>query len=152
LDRFLRARSILFRGESVVDCIFCKIVKREMEANLIYEDEHTVAFLDMNPRNIGHTLVIPKAHYETIFEIPEDVIASVYRTVKRISGPLKRAVDADGMNTIQSNIVAQGVNHFHTHVLPRFWDDGMPIVWESHNAADKVELMAIAEKVKRLIG
>jgi histidine triad (HIT) family protein len=134
-----------------MDCIFCNVAKHEIEANVIYEDEHTLAFLDRNPRNPGHTLVIPKEHYETIFEMPEEDIAHIYRVVKKISKPLKKAVEADGINVIQSNIVSQGVHHFHTHVLPRFWDDGIPIVWESHRAMDKAELMAIAEKVKRLI-
>ncbi|TAL47883.1 HIT family protein [archaeon] len=134
------------------DCIFCKIVSKEIAANVIYEDTNTIAFLDLNPRNPGHTLVITKQHYATIFEIPEEIIADVYRTVKKISKPLKETVNADGMNTVQSNIVSQGVHHFHTHVIPRFWDDNMPIVWESHHAADRVELMAIAEKVKRLLG
>ncbi len=132
-------------------CIFCQIANKEVAADIVYEDGQTMAFLDVMPRNKGHTLVIPKEHYETIFEIPEDLMVEVYKTVKKVSMAARKAVNADGLNTIQSNIVTQGVPHFHVHVLPRFRGDNIPIVWESHLRADKMELRTVAERIKRLI-
>jgi histidine triad (HIT) family protein len=135
----------------VENCIFCRIVDKIEKAHMIYEDNYSVAFLDIKPRNIGHTLVIPKMHFETIFDIDEDIIAHIYRVVKKLAPIIVKAVGADGVNTIQSNIVSQGIKHFHVHILPRFFNDGMPIVWESGKFANEEELMIIEKKIKSLI-
>ena len=133
------------------NCIFCKIVEKGIPASIVYEDDRVLAFLDIRPRNVGHTLVIPKSHAATIFDISEDDIANLYKVVQKISFAVKKAVNAEGINIIQSNIVSQGVPHFHTHVLPRFFDDEMPIVWESNNEAEQEELDEVAEKIRAVI-
>jgi histidine triad (HIT) family protein len=120
-------------------------------SSTIYEDEKVLALLDIMPRNPGHTLVIPKAHRENIFEIREDEIGHLYEIVKKVAHAIKKAVDADGVSIVQSNGVSQGVMHFHTHVIPRYFDDGMPIVWEGHEQAKKRDLDIIAEKIKDVL-
>ena len=133
------------------DCIFCKIVEGSLPAYKVYEDSEFLAFLDIRPRNTGHILVIPKKHVQTIFEISEEDIAELYKTVRKISIAAKKAVDADGIIIIQSNIISQGISHFHTHVLPRFFDDGMPIVWESNVEIENEELEKVAEKIRNAV-
>lgn len=135
----------------VEDCIFCKIASGKQKAHVIYEDGLVVAFLDIRPRNPGHTLVITKKHVETILEIDEKTMGELYKVVRRLAPFIVKAVGADGVNVIQSNRVAQGINHFHTHILPRFFNDGMPIVWESMNVAKDEELSIVEQRIKSSI-
>jgi histidine triad (HIT) family protein len=135
----------------MVECIFCKIVRKESKAHILYEDSSVIAFLDIKPRNPGHTLVIPGKHFETIFDIDEETMGKVYKVVKNLAPIIVNAVKADGVNIIQSNIVSQGVNHFHTHVIPRFFHDGMPIVWEFGRKASEEELSVVEKKIKGMM-
>lgn len=130
-------------------CIFCQIVEKKEPASIIYEDDKVMAFLDVMPRNPGHVLVIPKAHRENIFEITEDEIGHLYKIVRKVAIAVKKAVDAEGVSIVQSNKVSQGFLHFHTHVVPRYFDDGMPIVWEGDERVDDKELDKIAEEIRR---
>lgn len=108
------------------DCIFCRIVKNEIPSKKVYEDGVSFAFLDINPRNPGHTLVIPKRHYETIFDIPEERAGEFFESVKRVAGMVKNGTKAQGLNITQSNGSAAGqiVSHLHFHVIPRFANEG----------------------------
>jgi histidine triad (HIT) family protein len=103
-------------------CIFCRIARKQAPASCVYEDEKVMAFLDVRPLNEGHTLVIPKAHYDTIFEIPEELIAYLHCIVKRVSFAVKKAVKADGISIFQQNGKAAGqeIFHLHVHVVPRY--------------------------------
>jgi len=103
-------------------CIFCRIARKQAPASIVYEDETTLAFLDINPLSEGHTLVIPREHYATIFDAPEELIAHVHRVVKRVALAVKEATKADGISIIQQNGHAadQDVFHLHVHVIPRF--------------------------------
>jgi len=106
-------------------CSFCKIVSREDPASIIYEDDLVLAFMDLHPANVGHTLVVPKEHWETIYDIPEKVLSSLFVVVKRISVAVKKVVGAEGVSILQFNGRASGqsVMHFHVHVIPRFRGD-----------------------------
>lgn len=108
------------------DCLFCKIVKGEIPAKKVYEDSNSFAFLDINPRNPGHTLVIPKRHYETIFDIPSSEAGKLFESVRKIAGMVKNGMNAHGINISQSNGKAAGqiVSHLHVHVIPRFVTEG----------------------------
>lgn len=108
------------------DCIFCRIVRREAPAHIIYEDEHTLAFLDIYPLTEGHTMVIPAGHYGTLEETPAEEIARVFTTVQRVSEALRRALGAEATTVGINNGRAAGqvVPHLHVHVLPRFSGDG----------------------------
>lgn len=138
------------------DCIFCNIVEKKSDAEIVYEDEEVIALLDIKPFKPGHTLVIPKEHFETIYDIPEDVIAHLYKVVRKVAIAVKKAVNAEGINIIQSNERAglQGIFHFHTHVIPRYFGDKLSrlgAVWESNVQAERKELTPVAEKIRRLI-
>jgi len=132
------------------NCIFCKIVAGAIPSFRIYEDELTQAFMDINPANDGHCLVIPKAHYPTIFAIPGDAFAAVSRTAVRIANAVNRALVPDGINLLQANGpgAAQSVFHLHIHVLPRRHDDGLLLNW-TPKPGDRTRIAEIAEQIKR---
>ncbi len=110
-----------------MDCIFCKIIKGEIPSHKIYGDEHTFAFLDINPISNGHTLVIPKHHHENLLTASEEDTALVAKTVKKIANAVKKTFNADGVNILQANGTAAGqsVFHYHVHVVPRMENDGL---------------------------
>ncbi len=111
------------------ECLFCKIVKGELPSSKIYEDEDTLAFLDLFPVNKGHSLVIPKEHYETIFDVPSDILSKVSSVMKNVADAVKKGVNADGISIAQSNgkDAGQVISHIHFHIMPRFKDDGLKL-------------------------
>jgi histidine triad (HIT) family protein len=134
------------------DCIFCKIVEGEIPCKLIYEDESTMAMLDINPGAPGHTLVLPKKHYDTIFDMPQEEICGMFRTVALVSKAINGAIKPDGVNVFQNNRLAAGqiVNHVHVHIFPRFRGDGIDFKWR-RVVLDSEDLDRIAEKIKEKI-
>ncbi len=102
------------------NCVFCQIIRKQSPANIVYEDEQVVAFLSHRPVNVGHTLVVPKKHYENIYEIPEDKTAYLFRVVKRVASAVRDTVDAEGIRIVQNNGEAAGqvVFHLHVHIIP----------------------------------
>lgn len=108
-----------------MECIFCNIRDRKAEAEIIFEDEHVLAFLDVQPVNYGHTLVIPKKHYDNFLTVPKDELGKLIRASQFIAGVVKRSLNADGFNVISNNgnPAGQSVYHFHFHIIPRFNND-----------------------------
>jgi len=106
-------------------CPFCGIASGKASASLVYEDAAVLAFMDLNPASIGHTLVVPREHWENIYEIPETVLADIFSVVKRVSAAVKKTVGAEGISILQLNgrAAGQAVMHFHVHVIPRFRGD-----------------------------
>ncbi|MEX2514526.1 MAG: HIT family protein [Candidatus Paceibacterota bacterium] len=106
--------------------VFEKIIAGEIPCYKVYEDDETFAFLDADPINPGHTLVIPKEPHKDIYEIPEASFLAVMRTVHKLAPVIREAVGADGINIGQNNEPAAGqeVFHFHVHIMPRFEGDG----------------------------
>jgi histidine triad (HIT) family protein len=107
------------------DCIFCKIVAGDLPAEKIDEDEHTLAFMDINPWTRGHALVIPKEHHKNLYEVDPEVLARTVTAAQRLSLRMRDALGADGVNLLNSCEPAawQTVFHLHIHVIPRFEDD-----------------------------
>jgi histidine triad (HIT) family protein len=101
-------------------CTFCKIVHKEAPASPVYGDDKVIAFLSVQPINIGHALVVPKKHYENIYEIPEEEVAHLYKIVKKVAYAVKNAVSAEGIRIVQNNGEAAGqvMFHLHVHVIP----------------------------------
>jgi histidine triad (HIT) family protein len=95
-------------------------VQKEAPASIVYEDDKVIAFLSIQPINVGHTLVVPKAHYENIYEIPEEEVAYLYKIVKKLAHAVKKAVDAEGTRIVQNNGEAAGqvIFHLHVHIIP----------------------------------
>ena len=108
------------------DCIFCKIIEKEIPSKILYENNETIAFLDNFPISQGHTIVIPKKHYTNLETIPINVLYGVMETVKIVSNLIYKNLNIDGYNILQNNYKAAGqvINHFHVHIIPRSNDDG----------------------------
>jgi len=118
------------------NCVFCKIVAGQIPSYKVYEDEQTLAFLDIKPTSAGHTLVVPKKHYANLEEVPEDVLAAVIKTVKKIGKSLKDNLPTAGYNISENNdpIAGQIIPHLHFHVVPRTSNDGFKL-WPQRNYA-----------------
>jgi histidine triad (HIT) family protein len=131
------------------DCIFCKIVAGEMPAEVVQEDEHTVAFMDINPWTRGHALVIPRNHSKDLLEIADEDLAHTASAAKRLAARMTERLDADGVNLLNACGPAawQTVFHFHIHVIPRYEDDPLQLPTRPQEA-DKDELAAVAGELR----
>lgn len=131
----------------MTDCIFCKIVNGEVPAKKIYEDEKTIAFLSIEPLTFGHTLVIPKEHYEDIFDMPEELLKEVFVSVKKVSEILKEKLKCDGINVMNSNgkVAQQDVFHYHVHVVPRYAGSNFKLKYENSSPGNIDEVF---QKIK----
>jgi len=129
------------------DCIFCKIVKGELPATKLYEDSEAMALLDINPVNLGHSLVIPKKHFKNILETPEDIMAHMMKIVKKVSHGLE-ALKPDGININMNNKEAAGqvIFHSHIHVIPRYEKDGFEL-WHGKSNYKNGEMEEVAKKI-----
>lgn len=129
-------------------CIFCRIIKGEIPGTRVYEDDDVLAFLDINPIAPGHTLVIPKGHYETLVDIPDGVGAKIFPVLSRVGKAVMAALKADGFNCLQNNFAAAGqiVFHSHWHVIPRFEGDGLA-QWPHQANVDADAMRKIAEAI-----
>jgi len=132
-----------------MDCLFCKIIKKEFSAEIIYEDENTVAILDVHPKAPGHAMVLPKIHAENILDLPDGNIEGVFKAVKNVTALLKKALTPDGF-TIGINhgkVSGQAIDHLHIHIIPRWLNDkGYSI----HSVVDNQPTESISE-IKELI-
>lgn len=108
------------------DCIFCQIANGEQEAFKLIENEHAVAFLDINPLTDGHTVVIPKKHYERLVDIPSNELAELFKVVKTVNQALTSTLDAAGSNIgiNDGKQAGQAIPHLHAHIIPRYQGDG----------------------------
>jgi histidine triad (HIT) family protein len=111
------------------DCLFCKIAAGEIPAEIVQEDEATLAFMDINPWTRGHALVIPRAHSRNLYEVPEDDLAHTLAAAKRLAIRMRDRLRCDGVNLLNSAEPAawQTVFHFHVHVIPRYDDDPLQL-------------------------
>ena len=132
------------------NCLFCKIAAGAIPAEKIYENKHVIAFLDINPVNPGHTLIVPKAHYPTLYETPDEELAAMVAASKKIAVALKK-MGADGVNLGMNNDGAAGqvVMHAHMHVMPRRGDDGFRL-WHGKSYAEG-EAFVVAEKIRNTL-
>jgi histidine triad (HIT) family protein len=136
----------------MAECIFCKIVQGEAPASIVYEDDQTLAFMDLGHVNPGHTIVAVKPHIENIYGLDETLAAAAFRTATRIAQALKQAMQAAGMTLLQANEAAgwQTVFHFHFHVLPRHANDGAAITWPAKRPP-REELERYAAQVRAVL-
>jgi histidine triad (HIT) family protein len=130
-------------------CLFCKIIAKEVTAQIVYEDAETVAFLDINPNSHGHTLVIPKDHFENIYTLPQETLCKVMLTAQKVAVAAKIATQADGINIAMNNEPAanQEIFHAHIHIIPRHNNDGFQHFPHKAYIGDEMERMA--EKVRK---
>jgi histidine triad (HIT) family protein len=131
------------------DCIFCKIVAGELPATIVDEDEHTIAFMDINPATRGHALVVPRLHTPDLLSIEPQELAMVTSAAQRLAARVKERLRADGINVINSCGAAawQTVFHFHLHVIPRYQGDPMRLPWLPA-PGDPTQIAAAAAAIK----
>lgn len=108
-----------------MNCIFCKIAAKEAKAEILTENEDVISFLDINPVNLGHALVIPRRHYDNFLEVPPGELDGIIRVVQNVSSAIKTSLEPDGINLVVNNGIAAGqsIFHFHFHIIPRFHND-----------------------------
>ncbi len=127
------------------NCVFCKIVKGEIPTEKIYEDKDVFVFLDINPVNYGHSLVIPKEHYKMMIDTPDDVLSMVFLKSKELMKVIKEAMKAD---YVAVSVIGIDVPHFHVHLVPRYFNDGMATFWPTKKYKNN-EIKEVAEKIKK---
>jgi histidine triad (HIT) family protein len=137
-------------------CAFCRVVKREVPARLVFEDETSLAFLDHRPVFPGHCLLIPKQHYETLTDLPEELIGPFFKRVQLLARAIESAMEAHGTFVAMNNRVSQSVPHLHVHIVPRRRKDGLKgFFWPRYpypgdEAADAVQL-AVRQALAALV-
>jgi len=136
-------------GEKMNDCIFCKIVNGEIPCAEVYSDDKILAFLDIAPISRGHTLVIPKKHYENLWEVPVDLGNELIKVMQKVGRAVMKVTGAGGLNVVMNNYPAAGqvIPHAHWHLIPRFEGDGLfKIVQGKYDSND--EMMNLAKDIK----
>ena len=133
------------------DCLFCKIVAGEIPSSKVYEDDDVLAFLDISQTTVGHTLVIPKKHYDNFLDTPKEIMHKVMDVAQRIGQAQIMMLGAKGVN-ILSNInkeAGQSIIHFHVHVIPRYIsNEGFQITMKENPKAGELSLPALASEIK----
>lgn len=133
-------------------CIFCKIAGGEIPSARVLETDHAVAFLDINPVNKGHVLLVPRAHHATLAELPDEVAAATASLLPRLCRAILAATEADGLNVVVNNgrVAGQTIDHGHWHLIPRFVGD--PVNWPwPHDAYSGDELDRMQAGIKAAI-
>jgi len=134
------------------DCVFCKIRDGQIPSMKIYEDERTLVFMDINPLNAGHCLVVTRTHAPTIWDAAEEDLQAAITSAKKVALALRQAVKPDGLNMLQANGAAafQSVPHFHLHLIPRWNNDGKGFDW-GLVPGDRAQIIEIGERVREAL-
>jgi histidine triad (HIT) family protein len=138
----------------VVDstCAFCKIVSDAVKANIVFEDDVSLAFLDHRPVFPGHCLLIPKDHHETLADLPDDLIAPFFRSAKLLARAIESALAAQGTFVAINNRVSQSVPHLHVHIVPRRRQDGLKgFFWPRQPYKSEEEIGQVQEAIRQAI-
>ena len=131
------------------DCLFCKIIKGEIPADKVFEDEDFIAIIDIKPVNLGHVLLMPKRHYRNLLDLPADILSKLGVHLQKLAKAVKEATSADGINIGLNNEPAAGqlIGHQHSHIMPRFEIDGYTH-WRGEGNYSPEDFKTIAEKIK----
>ncbi len=136
----------------VDDCIFCKIIRGQIPSFKLYEDERTLAFMDINPVNPGHALVVPKFHSPDLFQTPDDWLAVTMAAARRVATAIQAVLEPHGLNLLQANGpgAAQSVFHLHLHVIPRAKADNLLMNW-GLRPGNMDDIKALAARIRQEI-
>ena len=131
------------------DCLFCGIVAGEVPAEIVDSDEHTVAFMDINPATRGHALVVPRVHSRDLLEIADDDLQRTILAARRLARRIDATLEPDGFNLLNATRPAawQSVFHFHMHVIPRYDDDPLKLPWIPREAEPQ-EIARVADRIR----
>jgi histidine triad (HIT) family protein len=137
----------------VADCTFCQIVAGEVPAHVVLEDDLLLAFLDIRPLFPGHTLLVPKAHHETLADLPDELVHPVFTQAQRLSAAMETVLGAAGSFVAMNNKVSQSVPHLHVHVVPRNRKDGLRgFFWPRTKYDDDAHADAVAATLREALG
>lgn len=137
---------------STKECVFCKIIRGESEGFIVFEDELSLAFLDIRPLNPGHCLLVPKEHYETLMDVPEDLIGPLFKNAKLISKAIELGLSAQGIFIGINNRISQSVPHLHIHIVPRNKNDNLKgFFWPRYPYRDRETVLDIQGRIRNAI-
>jgi histidine triad (HIT) family protein len=148
-DAFRWSSDEALLNNSPVDCKFCEIVEGRREATIVYEDDRTLGFLDHRPLFPGHSLLVPREHYETLPDLPPDLGAALLQSVQLVARAMEEGLGAEGSFVAVNNRVSQSVPHVHVHVVPRRYKDGLRgFFWPRHGYRDEGHAETTAEALR----
>jgi histidine triad (HIT) family protein len=134
------------------NCLFCRIVSGELPATIVFEDEKSVAFLDHRPLFHGHTLLVPRQHFETLVDLPVSQVGPLFKNAQLLSRAVQYALDAEGTFVAMNNRVSQSVPHLHVHVVPRRRKDGLKgFFWPRTKYKSEDEMKVVQSKISKAL-
>ncbi|MFN2515781.1 MAG: HIT family protein [Pyrinomonadaceae bacterium] len=130
-------------------CVFCNVISSDVSANVVFEDDKSLAFLDHRPLFPGHCLVVPKEHFETLSDLPPGLLAPFFRSVQLLTRAVELALEAEGSFVAMNNRVSQSVPHLHVHVVPRRKKDGLKgFFWPRNKYASEADIVKIQQLIQ----
>jgi histidine triad (HIT) family protein len=140
-------------AKSDADCRFCQIIAGDEAAHVVFEDEHSLAFLDNRPLFPGHSLLVPRDHHETFADLPGELVGSLFANARLLSSAIPRAMRKPGSFVALNNVVSQSVPHLHVHVVPRKPKDGLRgFFWPRTKYSSEKEMREVAQRVRDAVG
>jgi histidine triad (HIT) family protein len=134
------------------DCVFCKIIRGELPAYIVFEDDISLAFLDAKPVFPGHTLLVPREHYGTLIDLPAPLVGPLFQNAQLLAQAMETGLKADGTFVAINNHVSQSVPHMHIHVVPRHYKDGLKgFFWPRQKYKDQQEMLDIQQTLRSTI-
>ena len=135
-----------------MSCLFCGIANNEISASVVFHDDISIAFLDHRPLFSGHCLLVPRNHFETLADLPSDLVGPFFKNVQLLARAVELALDAEGSFVALNNRVSQSVPHLHVHIVPRRKKDGLKgFFWPRNKYGNEVELVAVQEAIQSAI-
>lgn len=134
--------------EAKNDCVICNIIAKQIPAYIVYEDQHVIAFLDRRPIFFGHCLLSPKTHVETFYNLPQPLLQPYFALLQKVGKAVEYGTKAEGTFIAMNNIVSQSIPHFHTHIIPRNFKDGLKGFFWPRQIYNDDEAEIIAKQIK----
>ena len=135
-----------------MNCLFCGVIKGEVNASVVFDDDISLAFLDHRPLFPGHCLLVPKVHFETLTDLPEDLVGAFFKNVQLLARAVEVALAAEGTFVAMNNRVSQSVPHLHVHIVPRRKKDGLKgFFWPRNKYASEAEILGVQQSIQSAI-
>lgn len=135
-----------------MNCLFCGIIKGEVNASVVLDDDISLAFLDHRPLFPGHCLLVPKVHFEMLTDLPEDLVGAFFKNVQLLARAVEVALAAEGTFVAMNNRVSQSVPHLHVHIVPRRRKDGLKgFFWPRNKYASEAEILGVQQSIQSAI-
>ena len=140
------------RPHESVTCAFCRIIRAEEQASIVFEDSLSLAFLDRRPLFLGHCLLVPKEHFETLADLPAPLVGPLFQNAQLLERAIEKGLEADGTFVAINNHISQSVPHVHIHLVPRHHKDGLKgFFWPRQRYQDDATLRQVQETLRAAI-